>query len=166
MHALAPRWILALCLLAQAGCGLLSQEPLPPAVGNPAPPIEGVQLGGAPFSLAALRGRPVVLVFWASWCGPCRREVPSLSALAEDYGDQIALIGINAGEDPPTAAQAAAAWGLSWPVVFDPDGRTQADYEVDALPLVLILDRDGKIQARGFGLPEDTRALLDELLRP
>ncbi|MEL6346007.1 MAG: TlpA disulfide reductase family protein [Myxococcota bacterium] len=148
-------WMVVLaCRLGTAPVGL-------PVVGQPAPAISSVALGGAPFSLSALRGTPVVLVFWASWCGPCREEVPEIAALVQQYGETVHVVSLNAGESPPVAADAAERWGIDWLVVFDPDGQIQANYHVNAIPLVVILDREGTIRYRDFTLPEDLSPFMD-----
>ena len=154
-------YALALSLL------LSCRHPDPPAdpiVGNAAPAVSAAQLDGTPFTLAAHRGKPVVLVFWASWCGPCKRELPELTELVEHYGERVVFVSINAGETAPTAARAAAEWGISWPVVTDPDIQIQVDYRVDAIPTVVIVDADGVIRFRGLGVPDSPMALLDGLL--
>ena len=155
------RFVTLLCL--SLACWS-SGPPPSPTVGNPAPAIESVQLGGAPFSLSALSGKPAVLVFWSSWCGPCKAEIPHIASLTEQYSGRVAFVSINAGESPPTAARAAEAWGITWPVVFDPDARIQADYQVEGIPLTVIVDAEGVVRSRELGLPENTEAVLDGLL--
>ncbi|MEC7948610.1 MAG: TlpA disulfide reductase family protein, partial [Myxococcota bacterium] len=65
-----------------------------PQEGRRAPDIQAASLSGEAVSLDAWRGAPVVVVFWASWCGPCRQEVPEIAALQEHYGDRIHLLGV------------------------------------------------------------------------
>lgn len=141
-----------------------AEPPADPTVGNSAPAISATQLDGASFSLQAHRGKPVVLVFWASWCGPCKREIPELTELVAHYGDRVTFISVNAGETTPTAARVAAEWGIRWPVIMDPTSQIQADYRVEALPTVVIVDADGVIRFRGLGIPDSPTTLLDGLL--
>jgi thiol-disulfide isomerase/thioredoxin len=104
-----------------------------------------------------------MLVFWASWCGPCRKEAPEVATIAQGYGEKVHVISINAGEDASTAARAAQSWGITWPVVLDLNGAIQGSYDVQAIPLILILDADGVVRYRGLGMPTDAHRILDGL---
>lgn len=135
-----------------------------PQEGKRAPDIEAASLQGDAVDLDAWRGAPVVVVFWASWCGPCRQEVPELLSLQAHYGDRVRIVGVNAGEDPAVASRAVREWGIAWPVVADPSAAIARAYSVSAIPLVLVLDADGRIRYRGNGMPSDAHRLLDGLL--
>jgi cytochrome c biogenesis protein CcmG/thiol:disulfide interchange protein DsbE len=135
-----------------------------PREGRRAPGIDAQTLDGADFDLSDLRGAPVVVVFWASWCGPCRQEAPEIAALERHYGDRVRFVSVNAGEDPAVAKRAAEQWGITWPVVTDPRGAASRAFEVSAIPLVLVLDADGLVRYRGNGLPSDPHRILDGLL--
>ena len=134
-----------------------------PREGKLAPAIQATAIDGHAVSLHAMQGKPVVLVFWASWCGPCRQEAPELAALAASYGGEVQFLSVNAGEDPALVKRTAAEWGISWPVVPDRSGAFSRAYSVQAIPLVLVLDADGLIRYRGNGLPSDPHRLLDGL---
>jgi cytochrome c biogenesis protein CcmG/thiol:disulfide interchange protein DsbE len=153
MHA----FLLALLL----ACG--SGPPVAPLEGHTAPAIHSTLLDGSAFELSELRGRPAMLVFWASWCGPCRQEAPEVARIAQGYGEKLQVVGVNAGEDASTAARAAQSMGITWPVVLDLTGSIQGSYDVQAIPLVLILDAQGVIRFRGLGLPSDAHRILDGL---
>lgn len=140
-----------------------SGPPVAPLEGRSAPAIESIYLDGTAFELADLRGRPTMLVFWASWCGPCRQEAPEVARIVEGYGEKLHVVSINAGEDPATAARAAQSMSITWPVVLDASGQIQSSYDVQAIPLVLILDAEGIIRFRGLGLPSDAHRILDGL---
>ena len=135
-----------------------------PQEGLRAPDIEATALSGERVDLDALRGAPVVVVFWASWCGPCKKGVPEIAALREHYGDRVHVVAVNAGEDAAVAARAARDWGITWPVVSDPLAAIARAYAVSAIPLVLVLDADGLVRYRGNGMPSDAHRLLDGLL--
>lgn len=128
-----------------------------------APPLRGQLLTGAELDTAALSGEVVVVAFWASWCGPCRKEAPELRALAEQYGDRIHLLSINAGEPLAVAKASAAEIGVAGTVVLDVDGRLQSAFEITAIPLLLVIDGSGVIRYRGHALPSDLHRLLDGL---
>ena len=140
-----------------------SAPPAAPLEGRTAPDIESIYIDGTDFELTKLRGKPVMLVFWASWCGPCRKEIPEVSAIVSGYGEKLHVVSINAGEDPATAARGVQTFGITWPVVLDPSGKIQGSYDVQAIPLVLILDADGIVRYRGNGLPTDSHRILDGL---
>jgi len=131
--------------------------------GRTAPPLRGQLLNGAELDNDALAGKVVVVAFWASWCGPCREEAPALRALAEQYGDRIHLVSINAGEPLAMARAAAAEIGVAGTVVLDVDGALQGAFEVTAIPLLLVIDGSGVIRYRGHALPSDIHRLLDGL---
>ena len=156
---------LGLAGVAAAGLGGCSDGvPVGPREGQRAPALSVSTLDGASFSLEAVSGRPAVVVFWASWCGPCRKEAPEVAEVAREYGTKVSVISVNAGEDDTKARLAAKQWGMTWPVGLDPRRKAQTAYAVDALPLVLVIDGEGLVRYRGNGMPSDIHRLLDGLL--
>ena len=155
------RAIHLLFMAVLSGCG---GTPDGPHEGQRAPAFEAVRMDGSKAALSDYRGRPTVMVFWASWCGPCRKEAPDIARVAKSYGTQIHLLGVNASEPIEAAKRAAVQMGITWPVVMDPDGSIQAKYQVTGIPLVLILDAEGRVRHRNNGLPSDIHRLLDGLL--
>ena len=121
-------------------------------------------MNGSTLNLKNYRGRPTVMVFWASWCGPCRKEAPDIVRVSKSYGNQVNIVGINAGEPIDVAKRAAVQMGITWPVVMDAAGSLQAKYNVTGIPLVLVLDADGRVRHRNNGVPSDIHRLLDGLL--
>jgi len=111
-----------------------------------------------------MKDKPTVVVFWASWCGPCKKEAPEVVKLAQSYGDRVNILGVNAGEDMATAQRASKAWGMTWPVISDGDRSLAKRYKLVGVPLVLIIDRDGLVRHRNNGVPSDIHRLLDGLL--
>lgn len=91
-------------------------------------------------------GRPVVLNFWASWCGPCRIETPYFQALSRRYGGRVAFLGVNQGESPDTITDFAASYGLSYPLLYDPDNAVNDAYQVFNLPTTIFIDGKGVIR--------------------
>ena len=135
-----------------------------PFEGQTAPDFQAATMTGKRIASDQFRGKPTMLVFWASWCGPCRKEAPDVVRVAKSYGDQINLIGINAGENLGTARRAAQQFGITWPVAMDSDGGIQSRYKVTGIPLVLILDENGVVRHRNNGVPSDVHRLIDGLL--
>ena len=152
------RWLPLLFLLACNGPGIGPRE------GMRAPELGQSDTDGHTITLADLKGKPALVVFWASWCGPCRHETPAVAKVAQSYQDRIHVVGVNAGEDVATVKEAASELGITWPVLLDPQNSLQRRYNVDAIPLMLVFDKDGLIRYRGNGLPSDIYRLLDGLL--
>ncbi len=114
-----------------------------------APPLKGTTLDGKPFDLADYRGTPVVVNFWATWCGPCRREIPAIASFAKNHPD-IQVIGVNYQDDAAAARTFAEETGASWPSVVD-DGPIGAAWKVPGLPATFFIDADGQVVDRGLG---------------
>lgn len=120
--------------------------PAAPAVGYPAPDFTLTTVTGETFTLSALRGKPVVLNFWATWCPPCRAELPELQAAHQRYAGEVVIVGVNQAE-PPTAVTAFAGQvGLSFPLPLDVRGDVNRKYAVRSLPTTFFVDRDGVIR--------------------
>ena len=99
---------------------------------------------GQTWRLADLRGRPVVLNFWATWCGVCQSDMPDLDRFAREANGRYHVLAISA-EAPEVLARYASRRGFALPVLSDPSGRTLANYQVNAFPTIVIIDADGRI---------------------
>lgn len=107
--------------------------------------------GSVPATLAELRGRVVVMEFWASWCVPCRMTAPKLSAWQSRYGAQgLTVIGITM-DAPEVALQASVEMGIDYAVLSDTDGETTRAYKAFSLPTLFVIDRAGKIRLAVVG---------------
>jgi len=118
-----------------------------PLVGQTAPGINGSTLGGGSFDLASLRGRWVVVNFFASWCPPCQQEEPELVAFAYAHrspGDP-ALVGVVFDDAASTAHNFMRSTGATWPAVIDPNGQTALNYGVRGPPETFIVSPDGTV---------------------
>lgn len=100
---------------------------------------------GEALRLSDLRGRPVVLNFWASWCGPCRIETPHFQAFSEQYADELVVVGVNQQESTAVIADFAAEFGLTYPLLVDASGEINRTYAVFGLPTTLFIDAEGVI---------------------
>lgn len=123
--------------------------------GKPAPTFELTALDGRPLSLASLRGRVVVLDFWATWCAPCVVEMPTLQRLHEEFGSQgVIIVGVN-NEAPSLARRFLQRHGVTFQTVTDPRGAVAKQYGVRGIPVGVIIDRDGQVRAHFPGLRDD-----------
>ena len=114
-----------------------------------APDFTLATLDGSTVRLADLRGKVVLLNFWATWCPPCKAEMPDLDALQRIYGESqgLVVLGINLQEDAGTVASFVQERNLSFPVLLDTDGTvTSGLYQVRPLPTSFIIDRQGYIR--------------------
>jgi cytochrome c biogenesis protein CcmG/thiol:disulfide interchange protein DsbE len=135
------------------GCGSIGSTRGPAGAGDPAPALTGTTLDGATFDLAALRGRPVIVNFWASWCVPCREEFPLfVDAARVRAGDGLEIVGVEWRNDDDSAAREfAASHGATWPTVTDPDGSRATAWQAVAPPQTYFIGRDGVIRSRQIG---------------
>ncbi len=104
-------------------------------------------LGGPNMRLAEQRGRVVMINFWATWCGPCRQEMPQLSRIYDKYrGSGFVLMGVNVDDDVRNATEVAAKLAVSFPVLLDTDKAVSKLYDLTTMPSTVLVDRDGKVR--------------------
>jgi cytochrome c biogenesis protein CcmG/thiol:disulfide interchange protein DsbE len=117
------------------------------------PAITGTSLDGATIDLAAYRGKPVIVNFWASWCAPCREEFPLFKERLATLGptDGLVMLGVLYKDEPALAQPFLADFGATWPTIPDKDGSIAAAYRVVAPPQTYFIDKDGIIRAIQVG---------------
>jgi cytochrome c biogenesis protein CcmG, thiol:disulfide interchange protein DsbE len=116
------------------------------AIGKPAPDFT-LNRVGAPgkLQLASLRGKVVVLNFWASWCYPCNQEAPTLRAAAKRYGNRVVVLGVDVNDPTSDARKFARKFKLTYPLVHDNHNVTSPKYGLSGLPETFFIDRTGKL---------------------
>jgi peroxiredoxin len=141
-----------------------------PEIGYTAPDFELKDVYGSPKRLSDFRGRVVLLNFWATWCGPCRVEMPTIQALHEDYAGRAFTVLSVAGdfEGASKVGPFMEEVGVTFPGLIDASGTVQDAYFVNALPMTFLLDRNGVVAYKLVGffdwnLPR-FRGLVEELL--
>ena len=115
---------------------------------------------GEEVSLADFRGQPVVLNFWASWCPPCRAEIPHFQDASTKYNGQAVILGVDQGEPLSVVGDFGAAFGVTYPLLLDSDNSVSRDYGVVALPKTVFIDSDGVIRELFTGIVN--RAILQD----
>jgi peroxiredoxin len=118
---------------------------------------------GAKTQLSDWQGQPVVLNFWATWCAPCREEMPEFVAAYDRYRDDgLVIVGVNAQETASQAAEFMGDFSMDFPVALDTRGDVQQLYNVRGLPTTVFIDREGRVVERWAGLL--SASALEELL--
>jgi cytochrome c biogenesis protein CcmG, thiol:disulfide interchange protein DsbE len=131
--------------------------------GTPAPALRLPGLDGGQVDLAALRGRPVVVNFWASWCDPCVREFPLLrQAAAGHRRDRLTVVGVLSGDSPAAARPFLRRHNATWPIALDPNTTTATAWGAVGLPHTYFIRPDGTLASHQLG--ELTQASLDRQL--
>lgn len=153
--------LLATVLLVIAGCGRGPAAPalrqgsaqvVAPRLGALAPDFMVTLLDGRTLALADLRGRPLILNFWATWCVPCRREMPLIETLyAAQAGDGLTVLAVNYGEGPDVVAGFVTEGGYTFPIALDPNLALARTYLVHGMPTTYFIDREGIIRQVHIG---------------
>lgn len=122
-----------------------------PRLGFIAPDFELLDLSGKPVRLSDLRGSPVMINFWATWCNPCRIEMPLIQAAAQENPDMVVLA-VNADESILTVESFVEKMGLTFPILLDPGSKVEIMYKVQGLPTSFFVDKDGIIKGIQIGV--------------
>jgi peroxiredoxin len=133
--------------------------------GSPAPAFTLGSRAGSAVSLAQYKGQVVMLNFWASWCGPCRQEMPLLESIYKKYNRLgFTLIGVNVEPDSNAANEWLKQTPVSFPILYDKDSKVSRMYDVAGMPSTVIIDRSGKVRVlhRGYK-PGDENEYLDSI---
>jgi len=141
-----------------------------PMVGTRAPDFSLSGSTGRNMRLSELRGEVVLINFWATWCGPCRQEMPQLNQLYAQYrAAGFTLLGVNIDDKRNNAEAMMKKLGVHFPTLFDSDKRVARLYDVDTMPATLLIDRDGRVRYvhRGYrnGYERKYQEQIRELLK-
>lgn len=151
------RWVFLIVLVIVLGGGWIifnrttkltpSTLKTAPVTGYLAPEIDLISIEGEPLKLSDFKGKPVIINFWATWCGPCRAEMPELQAVHRELGDKIVVYSVNAtAQDGGDIAGFIKEFGITFPVMLDKEGQVFDDYDILALPTTIFVDRNGVIK--------------------
>jgi thiol-disulfide isomerase/thioredoxin len=134
-----------------------------PFVGSPAPNIELQTLSGSLINLSDMKGRVVLLNFWATWCAPCQLEMPLLQARASQYPTDLVILGIDYNEDPALVRDFVTNLKITFPILLDPGSKVQDLYRVRGYPTTVFVDGQGVIRVVQIG--ELSGTMLDNYLK-
>lgn len=121
------------------------------AKAHPAPPLPTRVLTPPAKTVAALAGKPAIVHFWASWCGPCTKEAPQLALLARELHGRATLVGVDYSDSRSGAEAFLAKHGWRFPVLVDANGNAGDAYGINGLPSTIVLDRKGRVVKRLTG---------------
>ncbi|MEM9777666.1 MAG: TlpA disulfide reductase family protein [Chloroflexota bacterium] len=114
-----------------------------PVPGALAPDFTLTTLEGEQITLSKLRGRPVIINFWATWCGPCRQETPHFQSFYVQHKNEVIMLGINQKESFDQITQFSDEFGMTYPILLDQQGAVYSDYQVFGLPTTWFVSPDG-----------------------
>ena len=133
-------------------------------IGSPAPNFKLPNLEGETVSLSDLRGKPVMLNFWATWCPPCREEMPFIQQVYEQWSDKgLVVLAINLGESSAKVKEFMQSYGLSFPVLLDTKEDVAQKYNIRGIPTTVFIDKNGIIQVRITGAFPNKAAIENKL---
>jgi len=123
-----------------------------PSVGSPAPDFELIDLEGKTWQLSDLQGKVTLINFWATWCAPCRLEMPTIQERADQYPSQLAVLAVNFDESPEQVQSFVDELGLRFAVLLDPGAKVQDLYRVRGYPTSFFVDKAGTVRFQHIGI--------------
>jgi peroxiredoxin len=136
------------------------------SVSAPAPDFTLRTQGGPNLRLQEQRGKVVLVNFWATWCGPCRQEMPHLNKLQDKYRSAgLLILGVNVDDDTRNAAEVSTKLGLKFPVLFDTDKAVSKLYDMSTMPSTVVIDREGRVRFVHRGYRSGYETTYDQQIR-
>ena len=141
------KYLKAVRTVSAIACAIVASAALGGSVQGPAPSFSLATKDGQPFALEDLKGQVVMINFWATWCGPCRKEMPLLDALYQRYSKLgFTLVGVNVEENPSGADEFLRETPVSFPILYDSENKVSKLYDVNAMPSTVLVDRQGNMR--------------------
>jgi len=167
--SLGKRAALFVSVLALSACargkGPTAAELSHPLLGTQAPSFGAVKIGGGAFDLVASRGRIVVVMFWATWCEPCKKAFPQLEKLAEKYPETVTIVGVSEDDDPNGIEEFIAIYDGRFDVVWDEGKRFAGKWQPKAMPASFVVDAGGVVRFVHLGYDDGEDAEMEKELK-
>jgi thiol-disulfide isomerase/thioredoxin len=157
-------WVLVAAACVAAFVALEALSGTHGSAARPAPALPARVLEPPAMTIARLHGRPAIVHFWASWCGPCQHEAPELARLARELRGRATLVGVDYTDEAGSARAFIARHAWHFPILADPNGVTGDKYGLSGLPTTFLVDADGRIVKRLTG-PQTAAGLLRAVAR-
>lgn len=149
----------AVIILSSPGQARTGSRQIPPTVGSPVEDFELQALNGGFIRLSELQNKPVVINFWATWCAPCREEMPLLGRFADEYSGEVVVLGVNYAETEKVVQKFLEENQVDFPILLDEIGLVNDLYYVRNYPTTFFIDAEGVLRAQHIGmLTEDVLA--------
>jgi len=146
-----------------AGMRASNENYFPPDPGSEVKNFQLENISGSTVSLNDLKGKPVVINFWATWCGPCTIEMPLLEKYAREYPEEVVILGVNSAEEKDVVEKFINDQEITFPILLDRDGSVSDLYLVRNFPVTFFIDKEGVLRAQHTGLLSET--LIDQYLQ-
>jgi thiol-disulfide isomerase/thioredoxin len=134
------------------GSRMLDSAGAVPRVGDTVPDFEYTLADGTPVRLSELRGKKVILNFWATWCAPCRLEMPALQAVHTQRGEELAVLGVNLVESPNDIVPFGQEFGITFPLIANRSGDIRDAFGALSIPVTYFINSDGTVAERHLGV--------------
>lgn len=154
-------------LLSGSAVHAQGYEVLPWPGRKPLPALSGTDLQGKNWRLAELRGKAVLINFWASWCEPCRAEMPSLDTLVQFYGpEKLVVLAVNFKESPSLALRHVQSANIGLPILLDPSGQIAREWGATVFPTTVLVAADGRVRGMVRGELDWSSSQAGKLVAP
>jgi cytochrome c biogenesis protein CcmG, thiol:disulfide interchange protein DsbE len=138
-------------LFSGAGNNQAGEQRLPPTIGSALKDFTLDAMDGKSIKISSLKGKPLILNFWATWCAPCKEEMPLLEHYGNTYAGQLLVIGVDYAEEKDLVERFIDEQKITFPILLDKDGIVSDLYFVHNYPMTFFIDRDGVLRAQHLG---------------
>lgn len=144
-------WVFALGFMYIQSKHGESPDNIAPMVGHTAPDFELNNLAGQSVKLGDLRGHPVLINFWATWCEYCLEEMPVIEKYSQQYAPELIVLGVDVGDSLDQIISVVNKYGFTYNILWDPDSRVFKNYRLDSFPVTFLLDNQGTVKVKHIG---------------